>query len=149
MNITSIIKRYFEKAIDKYSETDTTVKLSMDMFKQGAYAALKEASRLNFPAMTIVYDNKLSKQGFTNMVLNMLIDKDDAEFGKLHFVEYKAWREDEPLSGNDNRLLIIKRADSRLDFAKFTEETHIWIDQSGNEIPKEEIKEWRYMDDEL
>ena len=71
MNITSLTERYFEKV--KTDEKSTV--LFKDLFKSGAYAVLKEINRLNFPAFTLLDDNDLSKQGFVNMLLNMMVDK--------------------------------------------------------------------------
>lgn len=125
MNITNLTERYFEKL----KTDDKSITLFKDLFKSGAYAVLKEINRLNFPAFTLLDDNDLSKQGFANMLLNMMVDEDDIHFGKgLRFPEYEAYHEGEPsikriYENDDKNWLLVQLDDGRFDIAK-----NVWVD---------------------
>lgn len=137
MNITTLTERYFEKV--KSDDKSTT--LFKDLFKSGAYAVLQELHRLNFPAFTLIDDNDLSKQGFVNMLLNKLVDEDDLHFGEgLHFTEYNAYHEGEPITkrvyeNEDKNWLLVQLDNGRFDIAK-----NVWVDD------KKEISVWKNQD---
>ena len=141
MNITSLTERAFEKTIKKFGEDHPSLPLFKDLYKSGAYAVLKEIDRLNFPAFTIGDDDDLSKQGFVNMLLNMMVDEDDTRFGEgLHFTEYKAYREEEPhvkriYENEDKNWLLVKLDNGRFDIAK-----NVWVDD------KKEESVWKNQD---
>lgn len=146
MNITTLTERYFEKV-----ESDSVgIDLFKDLFRSGAYAVLKEIDRLNFPAFTIIEDNDLSKQGFVNMLLNKLVDKDDSLAKGLHFIEYNASHESPPTvsrvyeDGNKNWLLV-QLADGRFDIAKYVftdnKESSGWKNQDG--VVLDNVLNWR------
>jgi len=148
MNITTLTERYFEKV----RPLDTSTKLFKDLFKAGAYAVLKELDRLNFPAFTLIDDNDLSKQGFVNMLLNKLVDKDDLHFGKgLHFIEYKASHEGEPAvkriyENDDKNWLLVQLDNGKFDIAKNVwtddkKETSVWKNQDGKVL--DNVLNWR------
>lgn len=148
MNITTLTERYFEKV----KSDDKPTKLFKDLFKYGAYAVLQELHRLNFPAFTLIDDNDLSKQGFVNMLLNKLVDEDDSDFNKgLPFIEYKAYREDEPSTKevyeDDNKnWLLVQLDNGRLDIAKNVwtddkKETSVWKNQDGKVL--DNVLNWR------
>lgn len=140
MNITTLTERYFEK-VKKDDESTTLFK---NLFKSGAYAVLKEIDRLNFPAFTLLDDNDLSKQGFVNMLLNKMIDKEDSHFGEgLHFMEYKAYRKGEPnvkriYENNDKNWMLVQLDNGRFDIAK-----NVWVDD------KREESVWKNQDGEV
>ena len=90
MNITDLINEELEESIKKFGEDDSLVEMSRGLMKHFGYKVLAEINRLNFTAFTVIDDNDLSKQGFGNMLLNYLVDKDDEVYGKIHFTEYKA-----------------------------------------------------------
>ena len=148
MNITSLTERYFEKV--KTDEKSTS--LFKDLFKSGAYAVLKEINRLNFPAFTLLDDNDLSKQGFVNMLLNMMVDKEDSSFGKgIHYIEYKAYHEGEPsvkriYEDNDKNWMLVQLENGRFDVAKNVwlddkKETSVWKNQDGKVL--DNVLNWR------
>ena len=134
MNITSLTERAFEKIVKKFGENHPSLPSFKDLYKSGAYAVLKEIARLNVPPFTILDDDDLSKQGFTNMLLNMMIDEEDAHFGEgLHFTEYKAYHEGEPsmkrmYEDDDKNWLLVKLDNGRFDIAK-----NIWVDEKREE----------------
>lgn len=148
MNITTLTERYFEKV--KSDDKSTT--LFKDLFKSGAYAVLKEIHRLNFPAFTMIDDNDLSKQGFVNMLLNKMVDKDDSDFGgKLHFIEYKAYHEGEPATkrvyqNDDKNWLLAQLDNGRFDIAKNVwaddkKKASVWKNQDGKVL--DNVLNWR------
>ena len=148
MNITDLTERYFEKV--KTDEKST--ELFKDLFKSGAYAVLKEINRLNFPAFTILDDNDLSKQGFVNMLLNKMIDKDDSHFGDdLYFIEHKAYHECEPsikriYENDDKNWMLVQLDNGKLDIAKnvWTDdkrESSVWKNQDGKVF--DNVLNWR------
>ena len=148
MNITSLTERYFEKV--KTDEKSTV--LFKDLFKSGAYAVLKEINRLNFPAFTLLDDNDLSKQGFVNMLLNMMVDKEDSSFGKdIHYTEYKAYHTGEPslkriYEDNDKNWMLVQLENGRFDVAKNVwlddkKETSVWKNQDGKVL--DNVLNWR------
>ena len=148
MNITSLTERYFEKV--KTDEKSTV--LFKNLFKNGAYAVLKEINRLNFPAFTLLYDNDLSKQGFVNMLLNMMVDKEDSSFGKgIHYIEYKAYHEGEPsvkriYEDNDKNWMLVQLKNGKFDVAKNVwlddkKETSVWKNQDGKVL--DNVLNWR------
>ena len=121
------------------------------MFKSGAYAVIKEISRLNLPAFTILDDNDLSKQGFVNMLLNMMVDKEDTDFGNLHYIEYKAYHTGEPsvkrvYEDNDKNWMLVQLENGRFDIAKNVwlddrKETSVWKNQDGKVL--DNVLNWR------
>ena len=149
MNVTDLTERYFEKV--KTDEKST--ELFKDLFKSGAYAVLKEIHRLNIPAFTLLDDNDLSKQGFVNMLLNKLVDKDDSHFvnNSLHFIEHKAYHEGEPsikriYGNNDKNWMLVQLNDGRLDIAKNVwtndkREASVWKNQDGKVL--DNVLNWR------
>ena len=140
MNITILTERYFERV----ETDDKSTTLFKNLFKSGAYAVLKEIDRLNFPAFTLVDDNDLSKQGFVNMLLNKMIDKEDSHFGGgLHFTEYKAYRKGEPnvkriYEDNDKNWMLVQLDNGRFDVAK-----NVWLDD------KREESVWKNQDGKI
>ena len=138
MNITDLVNRELEKAEDKFGKDDAIVSMLRKCLPIFGYKVLEEINRLNFPAFTIVNDDDLTKQGFCNMVLNHLVDKDDSTFGDIHFTEYKNWFEGIP---NETDLMIVKRANGKYDFAKFDEEENHWFNQDNEIIC--DVCEWR------
>ena len=139
MNITDLVNRELDKAEDKFGKEDKLVSLLRKSLTLFGYKVLEEISRLNFPVFTYLNDDDLTKQGFCNMVLNYLVDKDDSTFGNIHFTEYKNWFEDVP--NETNKLMIVKRANGKYEFAKFDEEQNHWFNQD-NEIICDVCK-WR------
>lgn len=121
MNITDLTEEYFEKI----KSDDKSTELFKNLFKSGAYAVVKEIHRLNVPAFTILDDDDLSKQGFVNMLLNQMVDKEEASFSKgMHFAEYKAYHENEPFvkrvyEDDDKNWLLVKLNNGRFDIAKY------------------------------
>lgn len=110
-----------KKAEDEYGKDDAIVSMLRQSLTLFGYKVLEEIGRLNFPAFTYLEDDDLTKQGFCNMVLNYLVDKDDSTFGDIHFTEYKNWFEGIP--SETNKLMIVKRANGKYDFAKFDGES--------------------------
>ena len=144
MNITSLINKELKESIETYGKDDAIVKMCMDIMKRFGYKVLAEINRLNFTAFTVIDDDDLSKQGFGNMLLNYLVDKDDEVYGKVHFTEYKAWNK----VGDRNpkihdKLIIVKRANGKLDFAKYGEDKY-WYNQDEQIIC--DVKEWKSLD---
>ena len=143
MNITGLINKELESSIRDFGEDDSFVKMSRNIMKYFGYKVLEEIHRLNFPAFTLLYDNDLTKQGFVNMILNHLIDEDDELYGKKNFkyTEYESWKKieiEKPCI--HDKLLIVKRKNGKLDFAKFNK-FEIWINQNGKKIF--DVVEWR------
>ena len=139
MNITDLVNRELGKSEDKFGKENELISLLRQTLTLFGYKVLKEISRLNFPAFTYSQDDDLTKQGFCNMVLNYLVDKDDSKYGNIHFSEYKNWFEDVP--NETDKLMIVERANGKYDFAKFDEEQNHWITQD-NEIICDVCK-WR------
>lgn len=138
MNITQLVKRDYDDVINTYEEK--TVDMFMQLARRASYRTLMEINRLNFPAFTIINDNDLSKRGFVNMFLNMMVDKDDEIYGKLHFTEYKAYHEGEPsikriYEDDDKNWLLVQLDNGRFDIAK-----NVWIDG------KKEKSVWKNQD---
>ena len=96
MNITDFVNRELKESEDKFGKEDKYVSLLRKSLTLFGYKVLEEISRLNFPAFSYPNDDDLTKQGFCNMVLNYLVDKDDSKYGNIHFSEYKNWFEDVP-----------------------------------------------------
>ena len=144
MNITDLINKELEESIKKFGENDSLVKMSRDLMKHFGYKVLAEINRLNFTAFTVIDDDDLSKQGFGNMLLNYLVDKDDEVYGKVHFTEYKAWNKVEDRNPKINdKLIIVKCANGKLDFAKYGKDKH-WYNQNEQIIC--DVKEWKSLD---
>lgn len=139
MNITDLVNRELKKAEDKFGKDDAIVSMLRKCLPMFGYKVLEEINRLNFPAFTIVDDNDLTKQGFCNMMLNYLVDEDDPKFGNIHFTEYKNWFKGIPLE--TDKLMIVKRANGKYDFAKFDEEENHWLNQDNEIIC--DVCEWR------
>jgi hypothetical protein len=139
MNITDLVNRELGKSEDKFGKENELISLLRQSLTSFGYKVLKEISRLNFPAFTYTEDDDLTKQGFCNMVLNYLVDKGDSTFGDIHFTEYKNWFKD--VSSETDKLMIVKRANGKYDFAKFDEEKNHWFNQD-NEIIYD-VCEWR------
>ena len=93
MNITDLVDKELEEAEDKFGKEDTFVSLLRKSLTLFGYKVLEEINRLNFTAFTIIDDNDFSKQGFANMLLNYLVDEEDEKYGKIHFDEYKAQKD--------------------------------------------------------
>ena len=139
MNITDLVNRELKKAEDKFGKDDAIVSMLGKCLPIFGYNVLEEISRLNFPAFTYVDDDDLTKQGFCNMILNYLVDEDDPKFGNIHFTEYKNWFEGIP--SETDKLMIVKRANGKYDFAKFDEEENHWFNQDNEIIC--DVCEWR------
>jgi len=139
MNITDLVNRELGKSEDKFGKDDAIVSMLRKCLSIFGYSVLEEINRLNFPAFTIVNDDDLTKQGFCNMMLNYLVDKDDPKFGNIHFTEYKNWFKGIP--SETDKLMIVKRANGKYDFAKFDEEENHWFNQDNEIIC--DVCEWR------
>lgn len=139
MNITDLVNKELKKSEDEFGKEDKLVSLLRQSLTLFGYKVLKEISRLNIPAFTYLEDDDLTKQGFCNMVLNYLVDKDDSTFGDIRFTEYKNWFEGVP--SETDKLMIVKRANGKYDFAKFDEVENHWFNQD-NEIICDVCK-WR------
>ena len=139
MNITDLVNRELKESEDKFGKEDEYVSLFRKPLILFGYKVLEEINRLNFPAFTIVDDDDLTKQGFCNMVLNYLVDKDDPKFGNIHFTEYRNWFEGIP--SETDKLMIVERANGKYDFAKFDEVENHWFNQDNEIIC--DVCEWR------
>lgn len=139
MNITDLVNRELKKAEDKFGKDDAIVSMLRKCLPIFGYNVLEEISRLNFPAFTYVDDDDLTKQGFCNMVLNYLVDEDDPKFGNIHFTEYKNWFEGVP--SETDKLMIVKRANGKYDFAKFDDVKQKWLNQNDEVI--KDVCKWR------
>lgn len=143
MNMTDLINRELEPCFKKYGKDDDTIKTYSKIMKIFGYEVLKEINRLNFTAFTVIDDDDLTKQGFGNMLLNYLVDKDDEVYGKIKFTEYKAWKKVNEITPNiHDKLVIVKRSNDKLDFATFTE-FEKWINQDNEELS--DVVEWRSL----
>ena len=144
MNITTLVERCMEESIKKYGEDDCIVKMCKDCMRFFGYKVLEEINRLNCTPMTILDDDDFSKEGFGNMLLNYLVDKEDEKYGKIHFNEYKAWRDnsiEKPRTSTTNYYIVVELSDGKYDFAKWSTKTETWTNQNG-EILNNVIK-WR------
>lgn len=139
MNITDLVNKELEKSEYKFGKEDKLISLLRQSLTLFGYKVLEEISRLNFPAFTIMSDDDLTKQGFCNMVLNYLVDKDDSTFGDIHFTEYKNWFEDVP--NEPNTLMIVERSNGKYDFAKFDDDKNCWFNQNDEVV--EDVCKWR------
>ena len=139
MNITDLVNKELKEVEGKYGKDDAIVSMLRQSLTLLGYKVLKEINRLNFPPFTYSKDDDLTKQGFCNMVLNYLVDEDDSTFGDIHFSEYKNWFEGIP--SETNKLMIVKRANGKYDFAKFDEVENHWITQDNKIIC--DVCEWR------
>ena len=139
MNITDLVNKELKESEGKFGKENKYVSLLRNFLTLFGYKVLKEISRLNFPAFTYSDDDDLTKQGFCNMMLNYLVDEDDPNFGNIHFTEYKNWFEGIP--SETDKLMIVKRANGKYDFAKFDEVENHWFNQD-NEIICDVCK-WR------
>ena len=143
MNITRLIDKELEGFIKKHGEDNDTAKFARDIMRNFGYKVLEEINRLNFTAFTFINDDDLSKQGFGNMLLNYLVDEDDEVYGKTHFTEYKAWNKvEEHLPKIHDMLIIVKKSDGKLDFAKYGKDEH-WTNQDGQIC---DVVEWKSLD---
>lgn len=115
MNITDLVNKELKKSEDEFGKEDKLVSLLKQSLTLFGYKVLKEINRLNIPAFTYLEDDDLTKQGFCNMVLNYLVDKDDSTFGDIRFTEYKNWFEGVP--SETDKLMIVKRANGKYNFA--------------------------------
>lgn len=139
MNITDLVNRELEESEDKFGKENEIVSLLRDSMKMFGYKVLCELNRLNFPAFTFINDDDLTKQGFCNMVLNYLVDKNDSKFGNIHFTEYKNWFEDIPYE--HNKLMIVERSNGKYDFAKFDDDKNCWFNQNDEVV--DDVCKWR------
>ena len=143
MNITNLINEELEESIKKFGEDNSLVKMSRNLMKHFGYKVLAEINRLNDTAFTSIDDDDLSKQGFGNMLLNYLVDKDDKVYGEIHFSEFKAWNKvEEHLPRIHDKLIIVKKSDGKLDFAKYVEDAH-WVNQDEQII--DNVTEWKSL----
>ena len=139
MNITDLVNRELKEAEDEFGKEYMFVSLLREALLLFGYEVLKEINRLNIPAFTYVNDDDFTKQGYCNMVLNYLVDKDDSTFGNIHFTEYKNWFKGVP--SETDKLMIVKRVNGKYDFAKFDEVENHWFNQDNEIIC--DVCEWR------
>jgi len=140
MDITSLVDRCLKDSIDKYGKDDPTVKLSRDIMTFFGYKVLGEINRLNFPAFTILDSFEVTKQGFVNVLLNYMVDKDDPKYGKIHFTENKLWQENCTPACTSSHWLVVKLEDDKLDFAKYSTKTEKWTSQNDEVLTN--VKAW-------
>lgn len=141
MNITDLVDKELEEAEDKFGKEDTFVSLLRKALTLFGYKVLEEINRLNFTAFTISDDNDFSKQGFANMLLNYLVDEKD---GKIHFNEYKAWKDnsiEKPRTSTANYYIAVELSNGKYDFAKWSDENETWTNQNGKII--NDVVRWR------
>ena len=144
MNITDLVERCMKESTEKYGKDDSIVKMCKDCMTFFGYQVLKEINRLNTVAFTILDDNDFSKQGFGNMLLNYLVDKEDEKYGKIHFDEYKAWKDnsiEKPRTSTTNYYIAVELSDGKYDFAKWSNENETWINQDGKTLT--DVVRWR------
>lgn len=139
MDITQLVTNELKKVKEKYGKDDSIVNMLEKALTRFGYLVLGEINRLNVPCFTILEDNDYTKQGFVNMMLNYLIDKDDETYGKLKFSEYKAWNDFSVSEPQDKRLLIVELSNGKLDFANYKENQ--WINQDN--IILNDVVKWR------
>ena len=144
MNITDLVNKELEEAEDKFGKEDTFVSLLRKALTLFGYKVLEEINRLNFTAFTILDDNDFSKQGFANMLLNYLVDEEDEKYGKIHFNEYKAWKDnsiEKPRTSTANYYIVVELSNGKYDFAKWSVENETWTNQNGKII--NDVVKWR------
>ena len=144
MNITDLVDKELEEAEDKFGKEDTFVSLLRKALTLFGYKVLEEINRLNFTAFTIVDDNDFSKQGFANMLLNYLVDEEDEKYGKIHFDEYKAWKDnsiEKPRTSTANYYIVVELSNGKYDFAKWSVENETWTNQNGEILA--DVVRWR------
>ena len=141
MNITDLVDKELEEAEDKFGKEDTFISLLRKALTLFGYKVLEEINRLNFTAFTISDDNDFSKQGFANMLLNYLVDE---KYGKIHFNEYKAWKDnsiEKPRTSTANYYIVVELSNGKYDFAKWSVENETWTNQNGKII--NDVVKWR------
>ena len=144
MNITDLVNKELEEAEDKFGKEDAFVSLLRKALTLFGYKVLEEINRLNFTAFTISDDNDFSKQGFANMLLNYLVDEKDEKYGKIHFNEYKAWKDnsiEKPRTSTANYYIVVELSNGKYDFAKWSAENETWTNQNGKII--NDVVKWR------
>lgn len=144
MNITDLVNKELEGAEDKFGKEDVFVSLLRKALTLFGYKVLEEINRLNFTAFTILDDNDFSKQGFANMLLNYLVDEEDEKYGKIHFNEYKAWKDnsiEKPRTSTANYYIVVELSNGKYDFAKWSVENETWTNQNGKII--NDVVKWR------
>ena len=144
MNITDLVDKELEEAEDKFGKEDTFVSLLRKSLTLFGYKVLEEINRLNFTAFTIIDDNDFSKQGFANMLLNYLVDEEDEKYGKIHFDEYKAWKDnsiEKPRTSTANYYIVVELSNGKYDFAKWSVENETWTNQNGEILA--DVVRWR------
>lgn len=144
MNITDLVDKELEEAENKFGKEDTFVSLLRKALTLFGYKVLEEINRLNFTAFTILDDNDFSKQGFANMLLNYLVDEEDEKYGKIHFNEYKAWKDnsiEKPRTSTANYYIVVELSNGKYDFAKWSVENETWTNQNGKII--NDVVKWR------
>ena len=144
MNITDLVNKELEEAEDKFGKEDTFISLLRKALTLFGYKVLEEINRLNFTAFTIVDDNDFSKQGFANMLLNYLVDEEDEKYGKIHFDEYKAWKDnsiEKPRTSTANYYIVVELSNGKYDFAKWSVENETWTNQNGEILA--DVVRWR------
>ena len=144
MNITDLVDKELEEAEDKFGKEDTFVSLLRKALTFFGYKVLEEINRLNFTAFTIIDDNDFSKQGFANMLLNYLVDEEDEKYGKIHFDEYKAWKDnsiEKPRTSTANYYIVVELSNGKYDFAKWSVENETWTNQNGEILA--DVVRWR------
>ena len=144
MNITDLVDKELEEAEDKFGKEDTFVSLLRKALTLFGYKVLEEINRLNFTAFTIIDDNDFSKSGFANMLLNYLVDEEDEKYGKIHFDEYKAWKDnsiEKPRTSTANYYIVVELSNGKYDFAKWSVENETWTNQNGEILA--DVVRWR------
>ena len=144
MNITDLVERYTKESTKKYGKDNFIVKMCKDCMTFFGYKVLEEINRLNTVAFTICDDDDFSKQGFVNMFLNYLIDKDDEKYGKIHFSEYHAWQDNfitKPRCSTTNYYIAVELSNGKYDFAKWSNENETWTNQEGEVLT--DVVRWR------
>ena len=144
MNITDLVNKELEEAEDKFGKEDTFISLLRKALTLFGYKVLEEINRLNFTAFTISDDNDFSKQGFANMLLNYLVDEKDEKYGKIHFDEYKAWKDnsiEKPRTSTANYYIVVELSNGKYDFAKWSVENETWTNQNGEILA--DVVRWR------
>ena len=144
MNITDLVDKELEEAEDKFGKEDTFVSLLRKSLTLFGYKVLEEINRLNFTAFTIIDDNDFSKSGFANMLLNYLVDEEDEKYGKIHFDEYKAWKDnsiEKPRTSTANYYIVVELSNGKYDFAKWSVENETWTNQNGEILA--DVVRWR------
>ena len=144
MNITDLVDKELEEAEDKFGKEDTFVSLLRKSLTLFGYKVLEEINRLNFIAFTIIDDNDFSKSGFANMLLNYLVDEKDEKYGKIHFNEYEAWKDNSietPSTSTANYYIVVELSNGKYDFAKWSVENETWTNQNGEILA--DVVRWR------